>query len=155
MKGGTAKVTVTTKNGLKDTITVKVLDNKAKNLCEKPTSDDVLDLEDELSFWLKSVSISGDNKMTCEVYLLNGTNKAIKQLKNFKFSIGLAMEDDDYVIAKNTFSKISVSCKKRSSCLFKLSFPASKVIETQYGSVPVMLYEAGDFDLIVTPGKVK
>ena len=155
VKGGTAKVTVTTKNGLKDTITVKVLDNKAKNLCEKPTSDDVLDLEDELSFWLKSVSISGDNKMTCEVYLLNGTNKAIKQLKNFKFSIGLAMEDDDYVIAKNTFSKISVSCKKRPSCLFKLSFPASKVIETQYGSVPVMLYEAGDFDLIVTPGKVK
>ena len=155
VKAGTAKVTVTTKNNKKDTITVEVVDNKLKDLNDKPTKDDVLDLEDELDFWLKSVSISGDGKLTCKVYLLNGTNKAIKELKNFKFYVELNMDGDDYAIAQNTFSKIAVKCAKRSTAEFKITFPASKVLQTEYGPVPLIAYEPEDFSLRVVKGKVK
>ena len=127
-KAGKAKITVTTKNKKTRTVTVKVLANKLDNLAPKPTKADINEVAGSWTLWPKSIEILSGGKIACEFYLLNGTGSTISQIRD----LDLSLYHDQDMMANKYFSTIKVSCKKKSSKVFKVTYPASEVLNGDY-----------------------
>ena len=122
-KAGTTMVTVTTKNKLKATLPVTVQANRVDGLNAKPTKADCSSVSGSWSLRPISVEITAKGEIECEFFLLNGTDQKSSQIQNLNLSI--AVGTPSHIIAQKRFSMVKVSCSKRSSKPFKVTFPAS------------------------------
>ena len=120
---GTAKITVTTANKKKATITVKVLANKVDNLNPAPTSSDITAIGRNWTVRLKSVEILGGGKVAVECYLLNGLGTS-KQIQNLYVDLWMG----NIPLVRGTINKVSVKCGRSRSKVFKVTFKGSQVL---------------------------
>lgn len=120
---GTAKITVTTANKKKATITVRVLANKVDNLNPAPTAADIAAIGRNWTVRLKSVEILGGGKVAVEFYLLNGLGTS-KQIQNLYVDLWMG----NIPLVRGTIKKISVKCGHSRSKVFKATFKGSQVL---------------------------
>ena len=120
---GTAKITVTTANKKKATITVRVLANKVDNLNPAPTAADIAAIGRNWTVRLKSVEILGGGKVAVEFYLLNGLGTS-KQIQNLYVDLWMG----SIPLVRGTINKVSVNCGRSRSKVFKVTFKGSQVL---------------------------
>lgn len=121
LKTGTARITVTTANKKKATITVRVLPNKVDNINRAPTYSDVAAIGRNWTIRLKSVEIQG-SKTIVEFYLLNGLGRS-SQISDLFVNLWV----NSTPLVNGTVKKISIRCNRGGSKLFKVTFSGSAV----------------------------
>ena len=143
-KPGKATITATAENGKKQTLNVVVKKNKyaanySKSDLKKLLKEAVED--EEIYLKVKSVEVESASKVTATFILINGLNEKITKLKNVDISIttGTYERDDaeadfDFdadpvggILASGEFSSIKVSCGKKATKEFKLTFTGEQI----------------------------
>ena len=143
-KPGKATITATAENGKKQTLNVVVKKNKyaanySKSDLKKLLKEAVED--EEIYLKVKSVEVESATKVTATFILFNGLNEKISKLKNVDISIsaGTYEWDDDeadydfdsdpdmITVASAEVSSIKVSCGKKATKEFKLTFTGEQI----------------------------
>ena len=125
LKKGSAKITVKTNDRKKRTIRVSVKKNAINGIYSKPSKSEAVALGEAFSIMPKSLKHTG-KRIEAEFYLLNGSNKRIRYLRDLDLEIYLGSRKNKLV--GGVFSKIKVSSKKRGVSTFKVAFPASSAL---------------------------
>lgn len=144
LKAGKVTVTATASNGKNQTLTVNVKKNQyAANYSKSKLKKLLKEAVDDGSVFVKvkTVEVESPTKVTATFILFNGTKEKISKLKNLDFSIvgGYYEWDDDEsdydydsdpdfeTLVSGQFSSLKVSCAKKSTKEFKLSFTGDMV----------------------------
>ena len=116
VKAGKAKITVTTANKKKATITVNVMPNKVDGITNPPSTYDVITCSGNWQLWPKSMEIVG-NDMVMEFYLLNNIGRVSKvDITSLFMYFPDGWEFNGYAY------KQRVSCKRGAYKVFKVTF---------------------------------
>lgn len=126
-KAGKAKITVTTQNKRKATINIVVMPNKTQNLSDAPTSGDIQRISGGWTLWPLSVEYLSTGKLSCQFYLLNGTDQKITQIENMRLYVAVGSPDN--IIAYYSAAKTKASCKKNSYASIQLTIPAKNIYD--------------------------
>ncbi len=135
-KTGKTKITVTTANGKKDTVTLTVKKNKLSGINKKPTKKTLRNSGNESLILLKSMEVKPNGKMVCEFYYIAGFRKTA-YLKNANVSIWLGGSGTSIQIASHKFSKIKVNAGKYRCKTLKVTIPAKDVQKLSGINFPV------------------
>lgn len=125
LKKGSAKITVKTNDRKKRTIRVSVKKNAINGIYSKPSKSEAVALGEAFSIMPKSLKHTG-KRIEAEFYLLNGSNKRIRYLRDLDLEIYLGSRKNKLV--GGNFSKIKVSSKKKGVSTFKVAFQASSAL---------------------------
>ena len=123
VKAGKAKITVTTGNKKKASVTINVRKNILDGLNPKPSKALIRSLGANWTFSVKSVERKPNGNYVLSFYLLNNYFVKTKYLQN----LTLAFAINGSVIGVKTFPRIKVSCGKGKSKVFKVTFYASEL----------------------------
>ena len=127
MKAGNATITIKSDSGVSKKIKVKVKQNITKKLHSAPTKSAARAQGKKWTLWPRSLELLGNGTLVCRLYLLNGSAGKLKSLRNLDLAVSLDTDNGENLIARHTFSKVSVSCSKNSYTTVKLTFPAKSV----------------------------
>ena len=123
LKPGSAKITVTTANKLKATITVNVLGNKVDNINPMPSSSLIAALRGHWTVVLKSVEILDNGKVAVEFYVINGINTS-KCIQNLYVDLWV----NNTPLVRGTIKKVSFKSSGGSCKVLKVTFPKTALI---------------------------
>ncbi|MBR2571187.1 MAG: Ig domain-containing protein [Clostridia bacterium] len=118
LKAGKAKITATTKNKKKASVSIQVTPNKTDNLSPAPDKDAIDAAGGSWMLLPKSAEITGGN-VVCEFYLVNGTNAKSSRINNLNLTVAAGSPEN--VLAQQSFAKVKVACKKQAVKTFKVT----------------------------------
>ena len=142
-KTGKTKITVTTANGKKDTVTLTVKKNKLSGINKKLTKKSLRQAGKNCLIRLKSMEIKPNGKMVCEFYFISSLRRVVR-LTNLNISIGVSTSSGTYRIAHHTFSKVKINSSRNRCKTIKLTFPAKDVEKLLGVNFPVYALSAGN-----------
>ena len=128
---GTAKITVTTANKLKTTITVTVLGNKIDDIYPYSSVQYALSQLSNENAWdigLKSLEIVSPTQVVAEYYVVNGMRYKGTRLTSMNFDIKI----DGKNFVNGYFSKISGTFKPKTITVIKVTFKNSQVLNSNW-----------------------
>ena len=145
VSAGKTKITVTTANNKKASVTVNIKRNIIDNINAKPTKSELKTARDDGTWTIypKSLERIADGRYTATFYLVNGLGQS-RQISD----LGLQLYLNDELIAQKTWSRVKVVSNKGTAKTFKLTFGADDIVNNN----PILLsqYGADKLNFVVT-----
>ncbi len=139
-KAGKAKITVTTGNKKKSSISVTVLKNIVDGINARPSRAMVRSIGRNWTIAPKSLERTAGGKYVCKFYLLNGLGKS-KRINN----LGMQLYVGGTLVAQKHLKRLKVSCGKGSTKVFKVTFGGADIVNPtplllpQYGASGILI----------------
>lgn len=124
---GKATITLTSANGLKASVNVKVSPNKTGPLHARPTMADTLPLGCKWTLWPKSLELLGSDQLICRLSLLNGYRTKITSIKGLDLGIYYDNGEEEVLVARTAFKRVKSSCGRYGLETVTLRFPAGSL----------------------------
>lgn len=103
---GRATIYLTSANGLKASVNVKVSPNETGSFHPKPTRADALLLGCKWTLLPKSLALRGNDQLICRLSLLNGDKAAITSLKGLDLGVYYNNGEGDVLVARAAFKRV-------------------------------------------------
>ena len=121
---GKATIYITSANGLKTGVTVRVSPNKTGPLHARLTRTDLLATGCRWTLWPKSLELRGNDQLICQLSLVNGNGTKITSLEGLDLGIYYDNGEGEVLVARAAFDRVRSSCGRNKAQTVTLRFSA-------------------------------
>ena len=121
---GKATIYITSANGLKTRVTVRVSPNRTGPLHARLTRTDLLATGCRWTLWPKSLELRGNDRLICQLSLVNGNGAKITSIEGLDLGIYYDNGEGEALVARKAFDRVRSSCGRNKAQTVTLRFPA-------------------------------
>jgi len=121
---GKATIHITSANGLKVRVTVRVSPNRTGPLHARLTRADLLATGCRWTLLPKSLELRGNDRLICQLSLVNGNGGKITSLEGLDLGIYYDNGEAELLVARAAFKQVRSGCGQNNAKTVTLQFPA-------------------------------